>query len=334
MILGGGIVGREGPTVQIAAGIFRKIDQLIPDSWPRVSKRNMIISGAAAGLAAAFNTPLGGIVFAVEELAKSHISQFKTAIFTCVIIAGITAQAILGPYLYLGYPNVTGAPGYLFIFVALVAAIAGILSSFTNVAILKILKWKRTFTKMSYHLLYAAAVALILACIAYFFNMGIIGSGKAEMSRVLFTADKHVAFAFPFLKIIGTIACFTSGGAGGIFAPALGIGATLGTTIAELFHFTSSDANILILSGMVAFLTGITRSPFTSAILVLEMTDSQSVIFHLMLAGIISSLVSLLVDKHSLYEHIKGHLLAEVHKENSIGKDRKQLPPQAAPQNG
>lgn len=90
LIIGGGAVGREGPTIQIAGSVFRKVNEYLPDWWPKISKRNMIMTGAAAGLSAAFNTPLGGIVFAVEELSKTHISYFKTALFTAVIIAGLT----------------------------------------------------------------------------------------------------------------------------------------------------------------------------------------------------------------------------------------------------
>jgi H+/Cl- antiporter ClcA len=105
MIMGGAAIGREGPTIQISAAIFRKVNEMLPAWWPKVSRRNMILTGAAAGLAAAFNTPLGGIVFAVEELSKTHFTRFRTAIFTAVIIAGLAAQAISGPYLYLGYPQ-------------------------------------------------------------------------------------------------------------------------------------------------------------------------------------------------------------------------------------
>ena len=76
LVFGGGAIGREGPTIQIAGSVFRKINLWLPDWWPKISKRNMIMAGAAAGLAAAFNTPLGGIVFAVEELTKTHISYF------------------------------------------------------------------------------------------------------------------------------------------------------------------------------------------------------------------------------------------------------------------
>jgi H+/Cl- antiporter ClcA len=123
MILGGGVVGREGPTIQIAGSVFRKINLLLPDWWPKISKRNMIMTGAVAGLAAAFNTPLGGIVFAIEELTKTHISFFRTALFTAVIIAGLTAQALFGPYLYLVYPVIKGLSLYIFPGVILVSMI-------------------------------------------------------------------------------------------------------------------------------------------------------------------------------------------------------------------
>src|SRR5450631_2235137 len=132
MILGGGVIGREGPTIQIAGSVFRKVNQFLPEWWPKVSKRNMIMTGAAAGLAAAFNTPLGGIVFAIEELTKTHLSYFRTALFTAVIIARLTAQALFGPYLYLGYPIIKGLSIYIFLGVILVAMLAGLGGSITG----------------------------------------------------------------------------------------------------------------------------------------------------------------------------------------------------------
>jgi len=114
MVLGGGAIGREGPTIQIAGSLFYVIHRRIPKSWPRLSNQGFILTGAAAGLAAAFNTPLGGVVFAMEELAKIHVRHFRTALFSAVIIAGLTAQAFLGPYLYLGYPDIKGIQFSLF----------------------------------------------------------------------------------------------------------------------------------------------------------------------------------------------------------------------------
>jgi len=318
MIIGGGAIGREGPTVQIAASIFRKVNNLLPQSWPKISKKNMIMTGAAAGLAAAFNTPLGGIVFAVEELAKTHIKNFKTALFTGVIIAGITAQGILGPYLYLGYPDVGNLSHNTIFFVLLVASIAGIAGSTMSVIILQLMRWKRTLKHKGFQWLYVICGGLLIATIAYFLNDGILGSGKGLMDRVLFTPDKHAGFALPFYRIIGSIVSFTVGAAGGIFAPSLAAGATIGALVAEVFNFTASNANILILAGMVAFLTGVTRSPFTSAILVLEMTDRHSVVFYLMFAGMAASLFSNLIDKYSLYDHLKDWYLREAYENNEV----------------
>ena len=115
---------------------------------------------------------------------------------------------------------------------------------------------------------------------------------------------------------------FTTGAAGGIFAPALAAGASLGSVIAGWFELSAPDTNLLILSGMVAFLTGITRSPFTSAILVLEMTDRHSVIFYLILAGMTSGLFSILIDKHSFYDHLKIQYIHDVlHEEEQKGNE-------------
>src|SRR5205823_9554971 len=113
-----------------------------------------IMTGAAAGLAAAFNTPLGGIVFAVEELAKTHINNFKIAIFSAVIIAGLTAQAILGPYLYLGFPDVRNLSTFIFFGVIIVAGIAGLMGAVMSKLILALLKWKSTFKTRSTEFIY------------------------------------------------------------------------------------------------------------------------------------------------------------------------------------
>ncbi|MEO8770874.1 MAG: chloride channel protein [Ferruginibacter sp.] len=315
MVFGGGVIGREGPTIQIAGSIFRKINMWLPDWWPKISKRNMIMTGAAAGLAAAFNTPLGGIVFAVEELTKTHISYFKTALFTAVIIAGLTAQSILGPYLYLGYPDVSNLSNWMFLIIIPIALITGLLGSITGRIILKIFKWKASFKANWKHVLYAVICGLILATLAFFIHERVFGSGKEIIATTLFTPDKYVHKDLPFLRIVGPILSFTTGASGGIFAPALSAGASIGSVMAGLFHLTPTDSNLLILCGMVGFLTGVTRTPFTSAILVLEMTDRHNVIFHLMLAGMIAGFVSILIDKHSFYDHLKFQYVHDIHKE-------------------
>lgn len=310
MVLGGGAIGREGPTIQIAGSIFRMVSNIIPSSWPKLSRQSFILTGAAAGLAAAFNTPLGGIIFAMEELAKIHIRFFRTALFSAVIIAGLTAQGLLGPYLYLGYPNVKGLQFSIFFGVVLTAIIAGVLGSLMCRGILKMMQWKKRFTKLQ-TIVFILTAGIVVASMAYFLNMKILGSGKDLMNEVLFTSQKDTTWHTVILRIIGPMIAFNTGAAAGIFAPSLAAGASIGSFISGIFEIGGANANILILSGMVGFLTGVTRTPFTSAILVLEMTDRHSVIFHLMIAGLISNIAALIIDKHSFYEQLKKSYVEE-----------------------
>ncbi|HEX2608462.1 MAG TPA: chloride channel protein [Flavisolibacter sp.] len=318
MVLGGGAIGREGPTIQIAGSVFRLVNQWIPATWAKLSRQSFILTGAAAGLAAAFNTPLGGVVFAMEELARIHIRFFRTALFSAVIIAGLTAQGLLGPYLYLGYPNVQGLAFPIFLGVIVTAIATGFLGSLMGAGILRIMKWKSRFPK-GRMIFFVIGAGLVVAGLAYWLNPDVLGSGKDLMNQTLFTTDKEVSPSTVLLRIIGPIIAFNTGAAGGVFAPSLAAGASVGALVASTFQATEASANILILSGMVGFLTGITRTPFTSAILVLEMTDRHSVIFHLLVAALISNLAALLVDKHSFYEKLKKGYVEEVLQEETKG---------------
>lgn len=315
LVFGGGAIGREGPTIQIAGSVFRKINELLPSWWPKISKRNMIMTGAAAGLAAAFNTPLGGIMFTIEELTKSHLSSFRTPIFIAVIVAGLTAQGLAGPYLYLGYPVIENLSNFIIFGVALVAILAGLMGSYMSKILLIIFTWKSKFKFNYQHILYLLLCSFFIAFIACFINEGILGSGKQLMVTTLFSSHKYSQWYMPLLRIVGPICSFTTNASAGIFAPGLSAGASIGSVISCWFNLSPSDTNLMILAGMVAFLTSITRTPFTSAILVIEMTDRHNLIFYLMLAGILASFASMIVDKHSLYDHLRYQYLEDLQKE-------------------
>jgi H+/Cl- antiporter ClcA len=333
MVLGGGVIGREGPTIQIAGSVFRKVHAWLPRWWPKISKKIMIMTGAAAGLAAAFNTPLGGIVFAVEELTKTHINYFKTAIFTAVIIAGLTAQGLLGPYLYLGYPNVSHFSSYIIFAVMLVAVIAGLAGSAMAKIILSLLRWKQNFKSWKQHGMYVIACAFIIVFIAFFLDQTILGSGKTLMTRTLFTDEKYTSWYSAGFRTLGSIVCFTTGASGGVFAPSLSAGAGIGSMLSGWLHLSAVNTNVVILAGMVGFLTGVTRSPFTSAILVLEMTDRHNLIFHLMLASMVASIVSIVIDKHSLYDHLKIDYIHDLHHDAEESRSVQVTPPALRPDN-
>jgi H+/Cl- antiporter ClcA len=312
MVFGGAAIGREGPTIQISAAIFKKINDYLPAWYPKISKQNMIVTGAAAGLAAAFNTPLGGIVFAIEELTKTHFSFFKSALLTGVIIAGLTALNFLGPYLYLGYPTLNNISKLVIFPILLLAIITGLAGSATGKAILALFKKKSLLKKNYQKGLYAAACGLLIAALAYWIDSKTFGSGKEIMTDTLFTANKTVEWYVPILRVLGSIVSFSVGAAGGIFAPSLSAGASIGSIFSSLFDLTGSETNLIILCGMTGFLTSITRSPFTSSILVLEMTNSHNVIFYIMLSGLLSNLIANMVSRVSFYDHLKEQYIHEV----------------------
>jgi H+/Cl- antiporter ClcA len=314
MVFGGGVVGREGPTIQISAAIYRKINDVLPDWYPKISKRNMLVTGAAAGLASAFNTPLGGIVFAIEELTKTHFSFFKSALLTGVIIAGLTALYFLGPYLYLGYPLLNEIPAWIILIVIPVAIITGLGGSGMGKIILFIFKKREAFKKKYQRFAYAVVCGLIIAALAVFIDHRTFGSGKEIMVTTLFSENKHLEWYMPILRIVGPILSFSTGAAGGIFAPSLSAGASVGAVVAGLFHLPGSETNLIILCGMTGFLTGITRSPFTCSILVLEMTNSHNIIFYIMLTALLANLISNLISRHSFYDQLKVKYIQEIHK--------------------
>jgi H+/Cl- antiporter ClcA len=212
--------------------------------------------------------------------------------------------------LYLGFPQVFDLSWHIILIVIIVAIVSGLAGSSMARIIVKLLEYKKRFS-FGKQLFYLFASAIIISAFSFFFTPLAAGSGKEIMTSTLFSDNKIVAWYLPVLRFAGTILSFCVGAAGGVFAPALAAGASVGSVMAGWFNMDGGNANILILAGMVSFLTGITRSPFTSAILVLEMTDRHNVIFHLMVAAMIANLVSMIVDRRSLYDHLKDGYLEE-----------------------
>lgn len=305
MVFGGGAIGREGPTIQISGALFRFVGKILPAHWPKFSERVMIMTGSAAGLAAAFNTPLGGIVFAIEELSRSHFNAFRTTLLTAVIIAGMTAQVLLGPYLYLGYPQVSGVAVPLISLIVLIGIITGLFGALFSRIIVALLMLRSSFQSMVSKIMFTVALAFIMAGIAFFITPHVLGSGKEQMISLLFSSNLTYDPMLAVVRFFGPILSFASGAAAGVFAPSLSSGAAIGSAFSSLFTLTPQESNVIVLSGMVGFLTAVTRSPFTSSILVLEMTDRHSLIFYLMLAGLISYATTWLSGRESLYERLK-----------------------------
>ena len=311
-VFGGGIVGREGPTIQASSAIFAVVDKYLPKWWKPVSQKSILLAGTASGLAAAFNTPLGGIIYAIEELSRFNMKNYGTALYIAVVIAGLVAQTLGGPYLYLGYPELATSGWMVYLGVLIVSVIAGFLGAKTGQYMWKLINYFRKYKNLRQQFTLVFVTSLIVAVSIYFLGTDAMGSGKEIMQRTLFTENKSVEWYIPLVRIGGMMSAVVSGGAGGIFAPSLSIGATIGSVFAAFLELSDNNTNLMIVIGMAAFLTGITRSPFTSAIIIIEMTDRHSSIFHIMLAVVITSTIAHFVDKKSFYDHMKDFYLTDI----------------------
>lgn len=316
-LAGGGSIGREGPTVQISASIFHFFRRFSRRMHPDHDSKPWIVAGAAAGLASAFNTPLGGLVYAIEELGMPHFQKSRMPLISAVIIAGLVSQWLHGSYLYLGFPKLKSA-GFSFLPLAIAVGVSGGLLGAIFGKILTVMARKTAAIKRaSTAILIAVGGGVILAGLAAL-DQRATGSGKEVILDLLFQG--HTSnLALVGVRFVSTLVTYCSGVAGGIFAPSLAIGAALGSVMAQFFH--CPHANLMIMLGMIGFLTGVTRTPFTSFVLVLEMTDRHSAIFPMMLSALGAVAAARFVDPHSFYEAMRGRYL------ESAEKGKRTIPP-------
>jgi H+/Cl- antiporter ClcA len=311
-LVGGGAIGREGPTVQISASIFQFFRRFSRKIHSSHDAQPWIVAGAAAGLASAFNTPLGGLVYAIEELGVAHFQKLRIHLFSAVIIAGLVSQWLHGNYLYLGFPQLNSA-GFSFLPMAIAVGVtSGLLGAFFGKILSYLVQKTALIKKVSTAMLLALGSGLVLSGLA-FLDQRAAGSGKEVIMDLLFHGQT-AGWPLVLLRFVSTLVTYISGVAGGIFAPSLAIGAALGSAMAQIFH--NPNANLMMMLGMIGFLTGVTRTPFTSFVLVLEMTDRHSAIFPMMLAAIGASSTAHFVDPRSFYEVMRERfiMLAEEEK--------------------
>jgi H+/Cl- antiporter ClcA len=298
-VFAGAAIGREGPSIQISAALAYQIGRLSQRFKIPVKIDQLLITGAASGLAAAFNTPIGGIVYAIEELSQDHVRHYKDVLLIAVVLSGITAQMISGNYLYLGFPNVLESVGLgQFLILSLFSLVTGILGAGFSRLLTVLARWRAQLV-IQKQVLILILVGLVIGGAFYFIGERAIYSGKESINFVLFSKGELAPGEFLarfFMPILSSM----TGIAGGIFAPSLSAGATFGGFVSSFCD--PSIRTLLGLCGMVAFLTGVTRTPITSFILVLEMTNRHSAVFPMMLASVLSTVGAYLVSDHSFYE--------------------------------
>jgi H+/Cl- antiporter ClcA len=302
-ILGGLTIGREGPTVQVGAALMFNLRRLYPRSNALI-ERQLVLAGAAAGLSAAFNTPLAGIVFAIEELTRSFEARASGVLITAIIIAGVIALGLNGNYTYFGRIQI-GAhfPDLLAVAVLLTAIVTGVAGGIFGWLLLNTTRWIPAPLAELHRerpVAFAASCGLLIAVTGLISGGTTFGSGYAE-ARGLLDGREQLSMFYPFLKMISMIGSYLPGIPGGIFAPSLSIGAGFG----NLLHlvFGGMQLQMLIALAMVGYLAAVTQSPITSFVIVMEMIDGHALVISLMATALIASRVARLLAP-PLYESL------------------------------
>lgn len=298
MLLCGGSIGREGPTVQVVAGIMRTLTRGLKGGPGR---RAIIIAGGAAGVAAAFNTPIAGVVFAVEELAKSFERKTFSVAILVVVVAGFAAYALQGDYAYFGVLNGQTALKTAWLAAPVIGLVGGFFGGlFARILVVLIgpgdhpfARWRR-----AHPLVWAGLCGLIAAAVALATGGMTFGAGYAQSKALLLNSSAGGGLELAGGKFLANLAASASGAPGGIFAPSLATGAGIGAAFASFGLFAGRDAVVL---GMTSYLSGVVQAPLTSAVIVMEMTRDPGLVGPLMLAALIGRWASELVMKEPLY---------------------------------
>ncbi|MFQ5659174.1 MAG: chloride channel protein [Gammaproteobacteria bacterium] len=296
-LLAGASIGREGPTVHIGASIMYFIGKLATFP-PHYMEKGLILAGGSAGIAAAFNTPLAGIVFAIEELSRSFEERTSGIILTAVLFAGMTAMALQGNYNYFGSVYAIMPLDQSWLAVPLCGVIGGLLGGLFSQILVKGGRFLVPVIKT--HPFVVAGVCGVLISVVGLLSGGLtFGTGYLEAQQIVTGKADYVPW-FPFLKMIASVASYLSGIPGGIFSPSLAAGAGLGAT---LFHwFQTAPYEAMILLGMVGYFAGVIQSPITAFVIVMEMTDNHDIMLALMATSIIAYGASRLVCTSPVYQ--------------------------------
>lgn len=296
-LLAGLSLGREGPSVQIAAGVMHSAKRWLPKR-SAVTEHGLLVAGGAAGIAAAFNTPLGGVMFAIEELSRKPEQRSSGLLISGIVLAGLVAVSVYGNGTYFGVIHVPTVgidllwPGLL---AALASGVAGglfarlLIASLSGQSTDRFSRWR-----LKRPVLFAAACGLAVAVIGVVTQGATFGSGYAY-TRSMLEGQENTPAIYVLFKFVATWLTAWSGVPAGIFAPSLAIGAALGNDIAQLTGYP--HAATLIALGMAGFLAAATQAPLTSFIIVMEMVSGHAMVLSLMATALVASGVSRVLSR-------------------------------------
>jgi len=296
-LLVGASIGREGPSVQVGAAVM-----LAWGRWwqkrPRFAvgfrPEALIAAGAAGGLAAAFNTPLAGVVFAIEELGRGSAVRWDRLVMSAVLGAGFIALSVFGNNSYFHMNESILALNASWLIVVVCALVNGVLGGlFAKMLLAGPSAWLPTAQRgwsERHPILLAAVCGVLVALLGMLAQGSTYGTGY-EQAAALLNGHPVDSMLFGLAKLGATILSYFAGIPGGIFTPSLAIGAGIGDNIAQLLP-GAVDGRLIALLSMAAFLAAATQAPITASVIVMEMTRSQDVTLLLLATTLAASLVS------------------------------------------
>lgn len=304
-LLCGASAGREGPTIQVGAAAMFALGRLEPHRQP-----GLLLAGSAAGVAAAFNAPLAGIIFGIEEMSRSFEIRTSGLILGTVIAAGLTSLALVGDYAYFGSTPATLPIGLGWIAVPLAGVVCGLAGGIFSRFVIEVsrgLPGRAGVLIKTYPIPFAVLCGFLIVLCAMAGHVDIYGTGYEQARAILRGDDSPAAFA-P-LKLIATALSSVSGIPGGLFSPSLSVGAGIGRNLATLLP--NVPIAVLGVLCMAAYLTGVVQAPITSFVIVSEMTENHALIIPIMLTVLIANSTSKMVCPESVYHALSKRFLPE-----------------------
>lgn len=318
LAIGAGMsLGREGPSVQIGACVGQGLSQTSRRTG--FESRILMTAGAGAGLAAAFNAPLAGVIFGLEEMQKTISPALLLTGITASITAATVTEVVFGmsPVFSMGY--LLPLPLNLFDVLVVAGMIIGLLGRLFNIALAYSLN---TYSKLGLSGMKKPLVPLALAGILGFILPEILGGGNLLVDSLVVT-DYTIGFLCLLFvgKFIFTMICFGSGVPGGIFLPMLVLGAAGGAVLAKLLVLAGLLPAMyyadIIVFGMAAYFSSVVKSPVTGSILILEMTGSFQHMLALLVVSLTAYVISDLTGGRPVYDELLDRALGKSKKNST-----------------
>ena len=291
-VMAGLSVGREGPSVQVAAGVMLHARRWLRNDTD-LGVHALLVAGGAGGLAATFNAPLAGVVFALEELGRKMPARSSSLIIAVIVLTGLVGITFFGNNHFLGTIRVPPLglsivlPGLM---VTLACGLLGGLFARLMTLALTGTGWSPNRWRKRHPLRFAGVLGLVIAILGLATNGQTFGGG-AESVRALLAQEQQPSALFVPFKFLATWLTAWSGVPGGIFAPSLAVGAGVGYDVAQ-YSGNMPLLAPLVAMGMTAFLAAVTQAPLTAFIIVMEMVDGGAMVLSLMASAMVASMLS------------------------------------------